>query len=212
MPFNNGFNCGILSQYMATGIATWFTQNTYFNGMFASINDYCRIDTPTSEMTAVSIYAGDNTLSKKTGWECGEIIIDVTFSMSQMREFRSAEINKVMSTIKGQILENPTFLLSYLGDNWVAGLQLLTSFQTVKMSDIRNQIKQARGETTFTLKLGYEISIYLNQKAFYDYGATYYSNGNIIFQPNTGFDLTVNGVITDFNLLDIGSITFLKKQ
>lgn len=185
-------NPSILSEQLPVGMAEWIKQNTYFNGMIVTVNDYLRLDTPVLEMTSVNIWLNDLDLKTKIGWAVGLLNIDVIFNLGKARSDRMKEINRVINSFVGQLLFNPTMALKWISNNYVPGLQFLTTKTKINYRGILEQLKNGRGDTTIQIQLAYEVNIKQNQDALWSHGLDFYSTQQQVYYPMDNIELEVN--------------------
>ncbi len=186
------YNPSILSEQLPVGMAEWIKQNTYFNGMIVTVNDYLRLDTPVLEMTSVNIWLNDLDLKTKIGWAVGLLNIDVIFNLGKARSDRMKEINRVINSFVGQLLFNPTMALKWISNNYVPGLQFLTTKTKINYRGILEQLKNGRGDTTIQIQLAYEVNIKQNQDALWSHGLDFYSTQQQVYYPMDNIELEVN--------------------
>lgn len=186
------YNPSILSEQLPVGMAEWIKQNIYFNGMIVTVNDYLRLDTPVLEMTSVNIWLNDLDLKTKIGWAVGLLNIDVIFNLGKARSDRMKEINRVINSFVGQLLFNPTMALKWISNNYVPGLQFLTTKTKINYRGILEQLKNGRGDTTIQIQLAYEVNIKQNQDALWSHGLDFYSTQQQVYYPMGNIELEVN--------------------
>lgn len=186
------YNPSILSEQLPVGMAEWIKQNTYFSGMIVTVNDYLRLDTPVLEMTSVNIWLNDLDLKTKIGWAVGLLNIDVIFNLGKARSDRMKEINRVINSFVGQLLFNPTMALKWISNNYVPGLQFLTTKTKINYRGILEQLKNGRGDTTIQIQLAYEVNIKQNQDALWSHGLDFYSTQQQVYYPMDNIELEVN--------------------
>lgn len=186
------YNPSILSEQLPVGMAEWIKQNIYFNGMIVTVNDYLRLDTPVLEMTSVNIWLNDLDLKTKIGWAVGLLNIDVIFNLGKARSDRMKEINRVINSFVGQLLFNPTMALKWISNNYVPGLQFLTTKTKINYRGILEQLKNGRGDTTIQIQLAYEVNIKQNQDALWSHGLDFYSTQQQVYYPMDNIELEVN--------------------
>lgn len=168
----------ILSTDLCTGIAEWFRQNTYFNGYFKSINDYVRLDTPTSELPSISVYFKDPPQLYRNQWnETGKVAIDVAFSLKEQRSERAKEIITALEMIRGNLLTNPSYIQKFVSTNYVAGLlKLNTQTEMPNLSELKQKMLNPKnGSLVITFAMYYEISVLLNQRAMWKQKKDFFS-------------------------------------
>lgn len=188
-------NAPVLSQYLCDGIANWFSRNEYIRNNISTIYNYLCIDVPVNQMTAICVYPIImNDLKKKTGWECGIIGVDVIFDMSIQRSDKAFYIQQTLANITGQFLTNPVYIMDFLSTYYCAGLQVLNCQGSIDLSDMRKQLKEAKRDTTFTIKLPYEVNIYLNQTKAWAYGMDYWSPIVPVYEQNTGNNIEIKTI------------------
>jgi hypothetical protein len=186
------YNPSILAEQLPTGMAEWIKQNTYFAGMIVTVNDYLRLDTPVLEMTSVNVWLNDLDLKTKIGWATGLLNIDIVFNLNKARSDRMKEIHRVINSFTGQLLFNPVMALKFISNNYVPGLQFLTTKTKINYRNILEQLKNGRGDTTITIQLAYEINIRQNQDALWSKGFDFYSTKDRVYYPMDNIELEVN--------------------
>jgi len=160
---------------LTTGIAEWFKNNTYFNGAFKEVYDYCRIDNIQGQFTSISVYLLPSNTRAKPGKITGKVKIATSFSIGKQRENKFKEIRQVMNMIRGQLLTNPIYLQNYLSINWVPGLQWIQSQNDIDYTTVEAALLRGDGSTMIPIVLDYQIDILLNQRAIWAAGNDYYS-------------------------------------
>lgn len=165
----------ILSNGLTSGIASWFKDNSYFYDAFKSVFNYCRIDIPTQELDAVSIYLMPNNDRQKPNKVIGKVKIAVSFNLRDQREEKALHIYQVLDMIRVQLLTNPTYLQSYLSKEWTPGLQWIQSQNDIDYSAIENSLLRREGAVMIPIILDYQIDILLNQRAIWYAGNDYFS-------------------------------------
>lgn len=180
----------ILSQYLCTGLAEWWKQNTYFGDTFQGIWDYLRVDTPLTETTSVCIYFADSPSLEQNQWnEVGKLAVDVTFNLKEKRDVRAAQIIGTLEMIRGQLLTNPVYAQQFISAGYVPGLiKFGTRTNFANLRDLKAKIMNPKNSTlVITFTINYEISVLLNQRAAWKNNKDYYS-------PTVDIYHEVNGI------------------
>lgn len=184
----------ILSSQLATGVAEWLKQNTYFNNYFKSINDYLRIDVPFSELPALCVYWSGAPSTQNNSWnEVGNLAIDVMFSLKEQRGEKAKEIIEGLEMIRAQLLSNPVYIQKFVSQNYVPGLiKLNTNNNFNSLQDLRQKMLNAKnGALVFQFNMYYEINIYLNQRMAWANGKDFFSPKTDVYFP-TEVDIKTN--------------------
>jgi hypothetical protein len=177
-------NPQILSMQLCTGLVSWLEQNTYFNGFFKSFNDYPRLEFLPNETPSISVYMGNHQGTNDNSWyEEGVVDLEVTFSLYESRKEFSKQVIVGLEMLRVQLLTNPIYIISYIAENYVPGLQHLNtnnSFPDLNKLKDKN-INAKNGCISFIMSLKYSINILANQRALWNNKKDFYSPINDIY-------------------------------
>lgn len=172
----------ILSTSLATGIVDWFKANFFYkvdgkkryyvhpNNMF----NYCNTVVPAPQMPALSVWTTRSNNRSNYWCEIGTVHIDVIFNTNKQLALLSKEFNEILSAIRAQLLNNKVYITDFLA-NYSPGLQLLPTMTETDMSKYKQTMDKKEASYVHSFELNYQINIFLNQKAIWDSGLSYYS-------------------------------------
>ncbi len=184
----------VMSNSLTAGIGNWFSTNTYFAGFFKTINNYCRIDNPQSELDAVNVYLLPSNTRTKPSKEIGRVKVVISFNLGEQRASRALQIYQILNAVRMQLITNPQYLQQYLSINYTPGLQMIQSTNDIDFGLIETAILNKAGTTAIPIILDYQISILLNQRALWRMGNDFYSPDTQIYHEIDEIDATI---ITD---------------
>jgi hypothetical protein len=192
----------LLSSSLCSGVVAWIEQNQWFQSLvypgqmlFKDLADYYRIDFPQGGLTGISVYPINNDTVTEPGYENGQIGIDIIFDLGSQRENRAKQIYGTANTVRGQLLDNPTYIQQFLSSKYTPGLLMINGQNKFDYAKLNAQILSGAAATTLTIVLNYKISILLNQRALWAKGVDFYSPNNQLYYPIN--EITINTVIAN---------------
>jgi hypothetical protein len=119
------------------------------------------------------------------------VVIEVTFNLQKQRSDRAKQIYDTMETIRGQLMNNPVYLQTYLQD-YTPVLMWIQSQNMIETSKYRDSLSKREGSTTIPIYLDYRIGILSNQRALWALGYDFYSTGTVAYEENDGIEIDIN--------------------